>query len=105
VPITHVKEHIMPIFSVDSESLLAQSAAVRATGDRIHSDVHAMLAQLLQLQQVWQGGAASGFQSVVDQWRGAQQTIEESLASIGQALSVAGTQYAETEQATASMFR
>ncbi|MGK9220721.1 MULTISPECIES: WXG100 family type VII secretion target [unclassified Microbacterium] len=95
----------MPIFAVDSDALVAQSANVRATGDRIQADSDTMLAQLLELQAVWQGSAAAGFQSVMDQWRAAQLAIQESLASIGQALNVAGMQYAEAEQASAGMFR
>ncbi|WOF23877.1 WXG100 family type VII secretion target [Microbacterium betulae] len=95
----------MSVFAVDSDALISQSSNVRATSDRIRTEVNTMLAQLLQLQPVWQGAAAAGFQGVVEQWRAAQLNMEESLTSIGQALNVAGSQYAETEQAAAGMFR
>ena len=45
----------MAVFSVDSDAVLTQSAAVRATADRLHAESQAMLAQLTQLQASWTG--------------------------------------------------
>ncbi|MFT4235918.1 MAG: WXG100 family type VII secretion target [Microbacterium sp.] len=95
----------MAVFTVDSDILVSQSAAVHGTSDRITSEVNTMMSQLLQLQSSWTGAASAGFQGVIDQWRAASQTMQESLTSIGQALNVAGTQYAEVESAAAGMFR
>ena len=93
------------VFSVDSDAVLASTAAVRGTIDRLQAESNAMLAQLTQLQSSWTGSASSAFHGVVDQWRATQRQVEESLAGINAALSAAGRQYADTELATTSLFR
>jgi WXG100 family type VII secretion target len=93
------------IFSVDSEQVLAATAAARATADRLEAEASAMLAQLTQLQGSWTGVAAAAFQDVIDQWRLTQRQVEASLAAISQALAAAGRQYADTEQAAVGLFR
>lgn len=95
----------MAVFSVDSDAVLATTAAVRSTIDRLHSETQSMMTQLTQLQGTWTGSAAVAFQTVVDQWRATQRQVEDSLAGINAALSAAGRQYAEAEQATTSLFR
>ncbi|GGH43806.1 WXG100 family type VII secretion target [Microbacterium album] len=95
----------MPAYSVDSDAVLTATAQVHATAERIRAETEALLGQLLHLQSSWQGGAASAFHGTIEQWRATQRTVEEALASIGQALGVAGAQYAETEHLTAGMFR
>ncbi|MCU1438854.1 MAG: family type secretion target [Naasia sp.] len=94
----------MPRYSVDSEAVLAASAAAASTIPRIQSDVAALLASLTALQDSWTGGAAIAFQSVVGDWRATQARVEESLLAITQALSAAGHQYLEVEQANARLF-
>ncbi|PZU36361.1 MAG: WXG100 family type VII secretion target [Microbacterium sp.] len=95
----------MAVFTVDSDAILTQSAAVRATVDRLHAESQAMLAQLTQLQSSWTGQAAGSFQQVIDQWRATQRQVEDSLAAITQSLAAAGRQYADTELAALSLFR
>ncbi|GMM95476.1 MULTISPECIES: WXG100 family type VII secretion target [Microbacterium] len=95
----------MAVFSVDSDAVLSTTTAVRGTVDRLQGEVHAMLAQLTQLQSSWTGPAAMAFQGVVEQWRGTQRQVEESLATISAALEQAGRQYADAEQTTAGLFR
>ena len=98
----------MAVFSVDSDAVLSATHTIRATGDRIQTDtaaMHGQLAQLTQLQGSWTGSASIAFHGVVDQWRGTQRQVEESLAGINAALSAAGRQYADTELATTSLFR
>ncbi|MEN2740295.1 WXG100 family type VII secretion target [Microbacterium sp. X-17] len=95
----------MAVFSVDSDAVLSATAAMRGTMDRVHGDTAAMLALLTQLQGSWTGSASVAFQSALDQWRAAQHQVEEALTAINAALSAAGAQYAETEAATASLFR
>jgi WXG100 family type VII secretion target len=93
------------IFSVDSEQVLAATAAARGTADRLEAEASAMLAQLTQLQGSWTGVAAAAFQDVIDQWRVTQRHVEASLAAISHALAAAGRQYADTEQAAVGLFR
>lgn len=95
----------MAIVSVDSEALAAKSAEVRGTIDRLQADVTGMQAGLQSLSESWQGQASANFQSLVAQWRSTQARVEESLASINEALSYASTQYAETEAANTALFR
>ncbi|MDX2375935.1 WXG100 family type VII secretion target [Microbacterium sp. LRZ72] len=95
----------MAVYSVDSDAVLTQSTAVRATADRLHAETQAMLAQLTQLQASWTGHAATSFQGVLEEWRGAQLHVEQALGAITTALAVAGQQYADAELANASLFR
>jgi early secretory antigenic target protein ESAT-6 len=95
----------MAVFSVDSDAVLATTAAVRGTIERLQAESSSMMSQLVQLQGTWTGSAAVAFQSVTDQWRATQRQVEESLAGINTALAAAGRQYAETEMATANLVR
>jgi len=95
----------MAVFSVDSDAVLASTAAVRGTIDRLQAESNAMLAQLTQLQGSWTGSAAVAFQGVIEQWRATQRQVEDSLTGISAALAAAGRQYADTELAAASLFR
>ncbi|TQL47053.1 WXG100 family type VII secretion target [Homoserinimonas aerilata] len=94
----------MTQYRVDSEAVIAAEGAVRASAGRIQAEVNGMLGQLLNLQGSWSGPAAAAFQSVVNDWRATQQRVDESITGIGQALGRAGQQYAEAEQANASLF-
>ena len=95
----------MAVFSVDSDAVLSATHAIRATGDRLQSETAAMMSQLTQLQGSWTGTASVAFQSVVERWRAAQRELDGALGDISSALAIAGQQYAQTEQATAGMFR
>jgi WXG100 family type VII secretion target len=95
----------MAVFSVDSDAVLSSTAVVRGTIDRLQGEVSALLSQLTGLQSSWTGAASTAFQSSVEQWRSTQRTVEESLAGINAALSLAGRQYADAEQATMGLFR
>ncbi len=95
----------MAVFSVDSDSILAATAQVRGTADRLQAETQAMLAQLTQLQSAWTGSASVAFHGVLDRWRATQRQVEDSLAEISGALGVAGHQYADAEQAAMGLFR
>ncbi|MFE1644385.1 WXG100 family type VII secretion target [Microbacterium sp. P01] len=95
----------MAVFSVDSDAVLSATAAARSTADRLQAESSTLLAQLTQLQSSWTGQAAVAFQTVIDDWRGTQRRVEESLTGISTALASAGQQYADAEQLNASLFR
>ncbi len=95
----------MTVFSVDSDAVFAATAAMRGTIDRLQAESGSLLAQLTQLQSSWTGSAAALFHGTVDQWRATQLQVEESLGAINQALTAAGQQYLDVEQANASLFR
>jgi WXG100 family type VII secretion target len=94
----------MSQYQVDSEAVSASAASIRSTIDRIQADVTAMHGQLTSLEGSWTGQAAVAFQAVVLDWRGTQARVEESLASITQALSAAAQTYADVELQNMRMF-
>jgi 6 kDa early secretory antigenic target len=94
----------MTSYQVDSEAVMTATGAIKATIGRVQAEVGSLHGQLTNLQGSWTGQAATAFQGVVTDWRGTQQRVEESLASISEALNVAGQQYAEIEQANMRLF-
>lgn len=94
----------MAILQIDTADLMAKSQSVESTLTRIQTDVNSMEAQLRQLQESWKGSASTAFQEVLTQWRGTQAQVEQSLASVRQAMAAASTQYEDTESANTRMF-
>ena len=95
----------MAVFSVDSDAVLSATSAMQATASRLEAESSSLLAQLTNLQGSWTGAAAVAFQGIVERWRATQRQVEESLGDINGALTVAGRQYADVEQASTSLFR
>ena len=94
----------MPQYQVDSEQIQSSSAAVNASIQSIRQAVQGMYGNLNNLQSVWRGGAATQFTAVAEQWRAAQQQMEQSLESIQRALMLASTLYSETEMQASRLF-
>jgi WXG100 family type VII secretion target len=94
----------MSTYQVDSEAVLAHSAAARQTVGRIQGEVTALHSQLEQLQASWTGPAATAFRGVVAEWRVTQQRVEDNLTAIGTALAQAGQQYADIEPHNTRLF-
>lgn len=94
----------MTQYQVDSEAVFSATGAIRASGERIQTEVSSLVSQITALQGSWSGQAANAFHSVVSDWRATQQRVDESLAALNQALTRAGQQYAETEQANVRLF-
>ena len=63
-----------------------------------------MEGQLRQLQDTWRGSASVAFQDVLTQWRSTQLQVEQSLASVRQAMAAASQQYEQTETANTRIF-
>lgn len=95
----------MAVFSVDSDAVLGATATVRATIERLESEVVALVTQLAQLQGSWTGAAAAGFQSAVDGWRVTQRQVDDALGTLNAALASAGRQYADAEELNVTLFR
>jgi WXG100 family type VII secretion target len=98
------RQQTMSIISVDTELLQLKSANVKATVDRISSDVQAMKRGLDELQSTWRGSAANNFQTLVTEWTLTQGKVEASLASINMALASAASTYAQAEQGNTQRF-
>lgn len=91
-------------FQVDSEAVIARSAAANGTIERIRAETSSLHTQLTELQGSWSGAAASAFQALVTEWRAAAARHEENLGALSRALAQAGQQYADIEQANARLF-
>jgi hypothetical protein len=63
-----------------------------------------MYTNLQQLQSVWTGSAATQFASTAQQWRAAQQQMEQSLEAIQQAMQHASGVYLDAEAQATSLF-
>lgn len=94
----------MTYFHVDTDSLAAKSADVQNTIARLQAEVNAMQSGLRSLESEWQGQASQNFQQLITDWRATQAKVEESLASINEALGMATQQYTEAELSNARMF-
>jgi 6 kDa early secretory antigenic target len=95
----------MATFSVDSDAVLTTTAAIRGSIDRLEAESASLLAQLTSLQGSWTGTAATAFHGTAENWRATHQQLTAALADIGQALAVAGRQYADVEHASTGLFR
>lgn len=95
----------MSVFTVDTDAVHSAHGAARATMERLQAESASLMAQLTQLQSSWTGSASNAFQQCSEQWRGAQQHVEQALASISTALGSAASQYADADQYSASLFR
>jgi 6 kDa early secretory antigenic target len=91
-------------FEVDAERVAGAATATAATSGTLVSESHAMMRNLLSLQECWKGSAAQNFQAVINQWEGAQRQLFESLDSIHSALNTAAQQYSEVESANSRLF-
>jgi early secretory antigenic target protein ESAT-6 len=94
----------MTRYQVDSDAVLNSGVAIHASIGRIQAEVSGMYSHLTSLESSWSGQAATAFQGVVGDWRITQQRVEESLATIQQALATAGRQYADVEQQNSRLF-
>ncbi|WP_111719360.1 WXG100 family type VII secretion target [Homoserinimonas sp. OAct 916] len=91
-------------YHVDSEVVDGQAAAIRATMGRLEAESNNLKNQLTQLESAWSGQAATAFQAIAASWYVTHQRMEEDLGSIAGALTHAGRQYADIEQANARLF-
>ncbi len=94
----------MTQYHVDAAQIAHASAFAARSAQSIRTEVATMLAQLQALEASWQGGAASGFTSVVQQWRATQAQVDTALDQIAQSLSTAAQHYQDAEDVAARMF-
>ena len=94
----------MSRFEVDSARVAEASTAVRGSILSITTEVDRMMRNLVDLQGSWKGQASDQFQYVVNDWRGTQERVKQSLEQINGALQAAATSYAEVEEHNLRMF-
>ncbi|GAA1164514.1 hypothetical protein GCM10009584_01730 [Ornithinimicrobium humiphilum] len=91
-------------FAVDTARLAAASGDVERIAGTIDSEVRAMMASLVALQDCWQGSASARFQAVVQDWRATEERVTASLQQISSTLRMSGQDYEQVEQANRMRF-
>ncbi|WP_432548441.1 WXG100 family type VII secretion target [Kineococcus sp. SYSU DK004] len=94
----------MSRFEVDSDRVAAASQVVQASVQTLGGEAEALMRHLLDLEAVWKGSAATGFQALSASWRSTMERVRVNLEDIQRVLATAGQQYAEVEAANARMF-
>ncbi|WP_297082292.1 WXG100 family type VII secretion target [uncultured Demequina sp.] len=94
----------MTRYHVDAAEVASAAALAARSGHSIRGEVTAMMAHLTALDATWQGGAATAFAGVLDQWRVAQAQVEQALDALSGALAGAAEEYQSAEDAARSMF-
>jgi WXG100 family type VII secretion target len=94
----------MTRFLVDSEEVLAANNVVQSTIQKLQTDVDTLHTQMNSLQSSWQGQAANNFQDLAGRWRTTAGLVQQQLAEIGQALTIAAQQYSDIEATNQRLF-
>jgi len=94
----------MTRYQVDSDTVIAATAATRGSIGRLQSEAAVLQGTLTGLQSTWSGSAASAFQGLVAEWTAAYQRVEQTLTAMNEALAHAGQGYAEVEAQAARLF-
>ncbi len=94
----------MATYAVNSDEVAASAARTAAAGERIRTEVAAMMTDLQNLQATWGGVASASFADCAAQWRITQAQVEASLDTIAAQLNSAASVYSEAEAQSASLF-
>ena len=94
----------MSRYQVDSEAVIAATAATRGSIGRLQAEAAGLHGNLAGLQGTWSGTAATAFQGLLGEWTAAYQRVEQTLTAMNEALAHAGQGYADVEQQAARMF-
>ena len=94
----------MTRYQVDSEAVIAATAATRGSIGRLQAEAAGLQGNLSGLQSTWNGAAATAFQGLLAEWTAAYQRVEQTLTAMNEALAHAGLGYADIEAQAARMF-
>jgi WXG100 family type VII secretion target len=94
----------MTRYQVDSEAVIAATAATRGSIGRLQAEAAGLQGNLSGLQNTWNGAAATAFQGLLAEWTAAYQRVEQTLTAMNEALAHAGQGYADIEAQAARMF-
>lgn len=94
----------MSQYHVDSAQVASASALAAGSAQAIRTEVASMLGHLRGLEGSWQGGAATAFTGLVQQWHSTQLQVEAALDEITAALGNAAEQYRVAEDTATRMF-
>ncbi len=91
-------------FAVDTARIAAASGDADRIAATIESEVRAMMATLVALQDCWQGSASARFQAVVQDWRSTEERVTSSLQQISSTLRLTGQDDELVEQTNQARF-
>ncbi|WP_062071447.1 WXG100 family type VII secretion target [Demequina sediminicola] len=94
----------MTQFNVDSNAVSEAGTRARASSEAIRTEVAAMVGHLTALEGSWQGGAATAFARLLEDWRAMQVQVELNLDSISMALDNAAVTYSNAEDSATQLF-
>ncbi|GAA1368551.1 WXG100 family type VII secretion target [Brevibacterium luteolum] len=94
----------MAVIQVDAQEIEATVTRTRESCTVLHNEAASLMGHLRSLENSWRGGAAESFQQLAGEWEVVQRQVQESIESIRDALSAAGVQYSEVEEANRKRF-
>jgi WXG100 family type VII secretion target len=94
----------MTQYNVDAAQVANASRLTAQSAETVRAEVAAMMGHLTALESSWQGGAASSFAGLLQQWRSAQVQVESALDNITVALGQAAQQYQSAEDNASRLF-
>jgi early secretory antigenic target protein ESAT-6 len=93
-----------PSIAVSFAALETAAAETINVAHSIASDLGDLERSLLPIRASWSGAAAADFDAIERRWRESAATIQRVLEQIGQALLLAGANYAEVERVNSHMW-
>lgn len=94
----------MTQYNVDAAQVANASTLAANSAEALRAEVGAMMSHLTALEGSWQGGAASAFTGLLQEWRAAQVQVESALDNITVALGQAAQQYQSAEDNASRLF-
>jgi WXG100 family type VII secretion target len=94
----------MTQFQVDSELVHAANSAIQNSIQQISGEINSLQSQLVSLNDSWRGIAANEFQALATRWGATASAVQRQLAELGNALSLAASQYEDIEAANVRLF-
>ncbi|HEY4457093.1 MAG TPA: WXG100 family type VII secretion target [Pseudonocardiaceae bacterium] len=88
--------------AVSFGELEALGGQIQSTATQIESELDSLRSQIANVDQIWEGSTASGYQATKQKWFQAADDLRQVLNAIGAAVSAAEQAYAQTEQKNAS---
>lgn len=89
-------------FTTTTEEMDAAARHVLAVNEQVQGELSGLQNRLAPLAGTWSGDASMAFTRLMERWNADARTLNEALSSIGSAIQVSGTTYAQNEQQQAS---
>lgn len=90
---------------VDFGQLQALGGQIQSASSQVESELDSLRQQISNLDQLWAGSTAEGFQHTKQAWFQAADDLRQVLASIGAAVNAAEQAYGDTERKNAGAWQ